>query len=145
MVGYLARYERAEQGRGRVGTCGGGSARAVGAYAVEKIPACGAHKAVHFWPMVGSLLLRGGKRLPIDASQSASASGLESAVAAAADSAGDPGLAGTATGAAAAAAARSAGRGFSTGMAAGVAGAAAVGSTSDMGMPPSPHLPTPRK
>ena len=58
MVGYLARYGRAEQGRGRVGTCGGGSARAVGAYAVEKIPACGADKAVHFWPVAGSLLLR---------------------------------------------------------------------------------------
>ena len=54
-----------------------------------------------------------GKRLPVGASQSAPASGLESAVAAA-DPAGDPGLAGTATGAAAAAAARSAGRGFST-------------------------------
>ena len=69
-----------------------------------------------FGPWRAHFFSAGGKRLPIDASQSASASGLESAVAAA-DPAGDPGLAGTATGAAAAAAARSAGRGFSAGMA----------------------------
>ena len=73
----------------------------------SKFPPAAHTRLCIFGPMVGSLLLRGGKRLPIDASQSASASGLESAVAAA-DPAGDPGLAGTATGAAAAATAMSA-------------------------------------
>ena len=89
-------------GVGWVPVAVGGKSRAAGA-SVGKKAACGAHKAVHFlaswWAHFFSA---GGKRLPIDASQSASASGLESAVAAA-DPAGDPGLAGTATGAAAAA------------------------------------------
>ena len=70
-----------------------------------KFPPAAHAKLCIFGPMASSLPLRGGKRLPIDASQSAPASGLGSVVGAA-DPAGDPGLAGTATGAAAAAAAR---------------------------------------
>ena len=50
MVGYLARQRRPEQGRGRVGTSGGGGARAASASVVGKNAACGAHKAMHFWP-----------------------------------------------------------------------------------------------
>ena len=83
----------------------------------RKFPPAAQTRLCIFGPWRAHFFSAGGKRLPIDASQSASASGLESAVAAAADPAGDPGLAGTATGAAAAAAARSAGRGFSTGTA----------------------------
>ena len=91
MVGYLARHGRPEQGRGRVGTCAGGGPALLALTRWGKPPP-GARKAVHFWPhdMASPFLLRRGKRLPIDASQSAPASGLESAVGAA-DPTGDPG------------------------------------------------------
>ena len=70
-------------GRGRVGTCDGDRARATGtgANVVEKFPPA-AHTSCAFLAPWAHFFSTGGKRLPIDASQPASASGLESAVAA---------------------------------------------------------------
>ena len=88
MVGCIARHGWPEQGRGRVGTCGGGGLALLALTWWGKFPPAAHAKLCIFGHMASSLLPR--RRGLLDASQPAPASGLESAVGAA-DPTGDPG------------------------------------------------------